>query len=388
MAKKIFEIDQYIKECSAIIVKSQVINEKTWISLDQTIFYPESGGQPADYGFIDQVTVTDVQYLNGEIYHEITEPIDKLRVKLKLDYDRRFDHMQQHSGQHLLSAVWLELFGVDTISFHLGKDICTIDLNKEKLTADEITAVENKVAEYIFENRTVESYLLPYDEVPEDKVVKVKDKPDFIRFVEIDGLDTSTCCGTHVSMLGEIGIIKIICWEKYKSNVRLSFVCGHRTLRYFQQLHDSTEIVSKKLNVPTLKIGERFPEFYENHQSLKKKYQKLYEKEVHLEARQLIETAKNGIVHTRWENRSLQEMKDIAKIIIEFGDKIVLFNSRQDCTWIIASSSSSILNVSNFIKRTKELSGGKGGGNTIFGQWSGDMTQEALEQLQNEFQLN
>lgn len=270
MTKKLFENDPYMKECSATVQSKKIINGATWISLDQTIFYPEGGGQPTDYGFIDDVPVVDVQLIENELLHKIEGVVERNRVKLYIDYERRFDHMQQHTGQHLLSAVWLELFGINTLSFHLGKDVCTIDLHTNELDDEQISQVELKVMQYIFENRPVENYVLPYEEVEVDKLVKLKEKPAFVRLIEIDGIDTSACCGTHVTMLGELGLLKIVGWEKYKQNVRLSFICGSRAYTYYQEVFTAVNEVSKKLNISPALVTERFPSFFLGHQALKK----------------------------------------------------------------------------------------------------------------------
>lgn len=384
MTKKNYEIDSYMKECMATVKNIKLINDDYWVSLDQTIFYPEGGGQPSDIGTIDGIPVLDVKFIDTDVYHRLNSSIEKSRVKLKIDYSRRFDHMQQHSGQHLLSAVWLEMFQIRTVSFHLGKEICTIDLEASEITAAQIEAVENQLSQYIFENRVVESYILPYEEVDESKLVKLKEKPAFVRFIEIDGIDSSTCCGTHVSMLGEIGIIKIIGSEKYKQNIRLTFVCGKRAASYFQIVFNAANEVSKKLNITPVLVADRFPAFYQGYQQLKKAYQNLYEKEIHHEAKELAKNELNGIIEVIWEDRPLQEMKDLAKIIIQAGDKIVFLNNQKENTWIFASSSSHLFNVATCIQSIIATFGGKGGGSTVFGQWTGKIDQTSWEQLKKQ----
>lgn len=376
MTKKVYEIDPYMKEHVAQLNKTVEINEELWVVLDQTIFYPEGGGQPHDIGTIDGVQVLDVQSFQDGIYHKVETKLLKNRVKLSIDFSRRFDHMQQHTGQHLLSAVWQELFGFKTNSFHLGKDVCTIDLDTSELTMKQITAVENKVAEYIFENRTVESYILPIDEVDDQLLTKIKDKPSFIRFIEIDGIDQSTCCGTHVSMLGEIGLLKIVGWEKYKKNVRLTFLCGARAFSYFQNISTEINEVSKKLNASPTLIGERFLTFYQSYHQLKKDYQYLYEKAIHHEAKELLEQEETNVIEMIWDDRPLQELKDLAKIMIQSENKVVILSSVKQNNWIFASTSSQIFNVNHCIQTLKDNYGGKGGGNSVFGQWTGELEYE------------
>ncbi|MCT8139057.1 alanyl-tRNA editing protein [Anaerobacillus sp. CMMVII] len=387
MTKKIFENDPYMKEYTAIFKNSKMINDEKWFSFDQTIFYPEGGGQPSDYGVIDDKPVLDVQLIGDEIYHKIDGTIEKKRIKMKVDFDRRFDHMQQHTGQHLLSAVWLELFEIKTVSFHLGKDVCTIDLNTSDLKSNQILEVERKITQYIFENRPIETYVLPYDEVEQEKLSKLKETPAFVRFVEIEGIDRSTCCGTHVTMLGELGLIKILGWEKYKQNVRLSFVCGLRAYTYFQEIFSAVTEVSKKLNVSPSLVAERFSNFHQGHQLLKKNYQTLYEKEIYHEAESLMNLGEE-VVEYSWEDRPLQEMKDLAKIVIEGGNRVVIFQNIKQKTWIFASSSSQLFNVATCIQLLKENVGGKGGGNPVFGQWIGDVNKPEWLKIKNSLLQN
>ncbi|MCD8502541.1 MAG: alanyl-tRNA editing protein [Bacillaceae bacterium] len=248
MTKKIYELDSYMTE-SLANVREMIEDDEgnVWVSFDQTIFYPEAGGQPYDQGKVDGAQVLNVQIKDKDIFHQVTEKMVKQRVKLKVDFNRRFDHMQQHTGQHLLSAVWKELYQVETTSFHLGPTVCTIDLDLYEITEAEIEKVELYVSQYIYENRSVETYVKTIDEVNIENYPNIKESELYIRFVEIEGVDVSTCCGTHVNALGEIGCVKVIGWEKYKGKTRLHFVCGQRALRYFQQVHAIATELKKKI---------------------------------------------------------------------------------------------------------------------------------------------
>lgn len=379
-----YEIDPYLKECSAIVKSLNEIEGEKWLLLDQTIFYPEGGGQPADFGSINGEEVLDVQMFDNEILHKVNIDIEPgTRVKLAIDYERRFEHMQQHTGQHLLSAVWMELYHIPTVSFHLGKDSCTIDLKTSELTEEQMKAVETKVMDYVFENRSVEHYVLPFDEVEPEMLAKLKENPKFVRFIEIDGIDTSACCGTHVRMLGELGLLKLISWERYKQNVRLTFNFGKRAYVYFQEVFQGVTNVSKKLNIAPLQVTERFSLFYNGYQQLKKSYQKLYEKEVYHQAAELI-TNNGNVIEIMWEDRPLQELKDLAKIIIEKEEKVVIFHSQAQKSWIFAASSSQLFNVSSCIQLLKETYGGKGGGNSVFGQWIGDISESDWQNIKKQ----
>ena len=190
--------------------------------MEETLFYPTGGGQPHDLGTINGVPVIDVFEEDGKVVHVLPQPLQGDRAFCVLDWERRLDHMQQHSGQHLLSAVFEDKYGFRTESFHLGEEYCTIDISAPALSVREQNAVEERANQVIFANLP----LLTYTIRPEEKVpfpsAKFRTSKD-LRIVEIKGFDYSPCSGTHVSSTGQIGLLKVIKWEKYKGMTTCTF---------------------------------------------------------------------------------------------------------------------------------------------------------------------
>ena len=220
--------DSYLADFSAHVIGRS--EDGLRICLDRTAFYPASGGQPHDLGHIAGVRVLDVIDENERIAHLTAEPVEGTAVECRVDWDRRFDHMQQHTGQHLLSAVLLDLYGYDTVGFHLGAESSTIDISSTGLDPEQVTAVEKSVNQRVFENRPV-AVTLEAEEEAQGLRRRPSDRHGVLRIVSIEGLDRSPCGGTHVRSTAEIGPVAIRKLDKIRGNVRIEFLCGRRAVR-------------------------------------------------------------------------------------------------------------------------------------------------------------
>jgi alanyl-tRNA synthetase len=224
-----------------IAIENSATGTHSRICLNRTAFYPSSGGQPHDTGTLNGVPVIDViEDDNGEIWHLLAEPLasDTRDVHGQIDWVRRFDHMQQHTGQHLLSAAFDDAFGARTVGFHLGTDASTIDLetdSSEELEWEQIFAVETAVNRIIWENRPITTLFLSEDEIDRITLRKPPAVTGDIRVIEVAGYDASACGGTHVAATGEIGLIKVTGLERYKQGLRVTFLAGERALHHYQE---------------------------------------------------------------------------------------------------------------------------------------------------------
>jgi alanyl-tRNA synthetase len=209
--------------------------DPTRVVLDRSAFYPTSGGQPHDLGTISGIPVTAVEDLDdGTMVHVLATPLPALGpVDGEVNWERRFDHMQQHTGQHLLSAVFGDLFGFETLSFHMGADLSTIELGCPILTADEMEAAERRANELIAANLPVRIDF--EDAATVQGLRKASQRSGTLRIVTIEGLDRSACGGTHVRATGEIGSLLLRKTEKIRGNTRLEFACGLRAVRRARQ---------------------------------------------------------------------------------------------------------------------------------------------------------
>ena len=227
MTERIYYNDSYLREFQARVVETADGGRRVY--LDRTAFYPTSGGQPFDLGSLERARVIDVIDEGERIAHVVDRPLEPGDVRGEIDWARRYDHMQQHSGQHLLSAVFIELYRMETVSFHLGQETCTIDLETPAVTAEQVRAVEMRANELVCENRPI---VVSFHEAQEDLGLrKASDREGVLRVVSIDALDRSACGGTHLHATGEIGPVLIRKLEKIRNTVRVEFLCGMRAVR-------------------------------------------------------------------------------------------------------------------------------------------------------------
>jgi alanyl-tRNA synthetase len=224
---RLYYQDSYTSAFDAQVVDYSSDGKRVY--LDKTYFYPTSGGQPHDKGFLAGQSVLDVLDEGDRIAHLLSAPISVQTVSAQVDWPRRYDHMQQHTGQHLLSAVFMEAYGMPTLSFHMGSEVSTIELGTKELTEAQIDAVESRADEIVREARCVRISFENSDKAQDLR--KESSRTGTLRIVEIEGMDRSACGGTHVRSTGELGPIQIRRMEKVRGNIRAEFVCGMRALR-------------------------------------------------------------------------------------------------------------------------------------------------------------
>lgn len=236
--RRLYYEDSFLKEFPARVVHCDVlppdvkggIPGTAWgLLLDQTAFYPTSGGQPHDLGKIGDANVLDVRDEGEEILHIVDRHPSDPDVDCCIDWPRRFDHMQQHTGQHLLSAMFQERFGRPTVSFHLGSEVCTIDLRGPEPTEEILQGAERAANQVIFENRAVTIRFGTAEELARRGVRKEVEREGILRAIEIEGVELQPCGGTHVKSTGQIGIVLARRCTKIRQDWRVEFVCGVRT---------------------------------------------------------------------------------------------------------------------------------------------------------------
>ncbi len=233
MTRRLYYDDAYTTSFQTDVLERADYNGHQALVFQETFFYPTSGGQPHDLGTIDGLEVVNVinRPEDDAILHLLQNPISAGRITAEIDWNRRFAHMQQHSGQHILSQSFLRILETKTISFHLGAKTSTVDIELSHLADDEADAVEELANQVIWENRTVEQRLVTREEALSYLMRKappvVSEK---VRLLVISDFDVSACGGTHVSNTGEIGLLKVIGWERRRDSIRVEFVCGKRAL--------------------------------------------------------------------------------------------------------------------------------------------------------------
>jgi len=395
MENKIFYQDAYIKSFTAQVVDQGKDKEgKYYIVLNQTAFYPTGGGQPHDIGTIENIKVLNVEEVDGEVRHYLESEVHDVSTPIYgvIDWDRRYDHMQQHAGQHILSASFEQLFGYKTIGFHLGNETLTIDLETANLLESEVLKVEELANQIILENRPIETKWVTEDElVNYDLRKETKVKVD-IRLVIIPSFDYNGCGGTHPKATGEVQAIKIIDWERQKKKVRVQFVCGTRVLKQFHQKNKVLMELTTLLNAPEKDMQEAVTRLLENSKSMEKELAQSLETLLHYEAKSLLEKGKseNRIVSGEFQNRSIQELQKLARIIIaEDEETIVLFVSQNENRLQLVGARGTAENASmkKVIGNALSLINGKGGGSDSFAQGGGEAIISGENMLQNLLEL-
>ncbi|MBR6533224.1 MAG: alanyl-tRNA editing protein [Clostridia bacterium] len=263
MTEKLYDVNSHLKEFSATVL---FCKDKKAV-LDKTAFFPEGGGQTSDKGYIDGVKVLDVKEENGEIYHYLEADIETGKtVDCKLDWEERFDKMQNHSGEHIISGIVHSLFGYDNVGFHLSDREMTMDFNG-MLTREDLKRVEQLANEIVWRGAKFNCY---YPENLENLEYRSKlDLSENVRIVEIEDCDMCACCAPHVENAGEIGIIKILDFCKNKNGIRIWAVCGKRALLDYNNRYQNDLKISSLLCVPQTEIAKSVEKTLENIESLK-----------------------------------------------------------------------------------------------------------------------
>lgn len=249
MTEKLYDIDSHLKEFTATVIDSYEKADGYMTILDRTAFFPEGGGQPSDTGYINDARVYDVKIDNGVIYHYTSKQLQKgEKVLARLDFDRRFDFMQQHSAEHIVSGVAHKLYGCENVGFHLSDEIVTLDFDKP-LTKEEISEIEKLSNEAVFTNAKINAYYPPKAELETISYRSKKEIKEAVRIVEIEGVDACACCAPHVNFTGEIGLIKLLGTEKLRGGVRIELKAGSRAFLDYSEKYSGVLKISNALCV-------------------------------------------------------------------------------------------------------------------------------------------
>ena len=247
--EKLYYQDPFLKEFTATVLACEETKGGFKVVLDRTAFYPEGGGQPADHGQMDGVAVTDVHEKGGVIFHTCEKEVEIGKtVVCSIDWARRFDHMQQHSGEHICSGMICENFHCDNVGFHMGADMVTIDFNAE-IGWDELMEIEAKANRYIYENHPIDIQFYRGAELAAVEYRSKKELEGDVRIVAFPGADCCACCGTHVMTSGQVGLVKFFSCQKFREGVRIEMLCGERAFRALSASWEQNRMVSQMLSV-------------------------------------------------------------------------------------------------------------------------------------------
>ena len=378
MTSKLFYNNVYLKEFYSDIIEIQKVEDQYHIVLQQTGFYPEGGGQPSDTGTIGDLNVSYVYEKDQVVYHVTNEkPTILEHIKCLIDWEKRFDHMQQHLGQHILSACFDKLFHAETVGFHLGTDLVTIDVTTEPLSIEQLQRVEYFANQIVFNNLSVNQlYPSPTEltALPLRKPPKVNEN---IRIIEIDQFDYSPCGGTHPKQTGEVGIIKIRRIEKVRDTTRVEFLCGNRALKDYQWKNNSINKIANLLFIKDTDSTMMVERLHEELSVIKKENRKMKDDLLNYEVASLYDAASKEqdvkIVIQVFHEREFTEVRKLCARIVSNPKVIALFGVMNEKAQLIFSCSNDInINMNELFKEVCPMINGKGGGNAKMAQGGGD----------------
>jgi alanyl-tRNA synthetase len=369
MTERLYYNDCYLHEFQARV--SEVSDDGRRVYLDRTAFYPSSGGQPFDLGVLGGATVCEVIDEEDRVVHVLDAPLALGEVTGQVDWTRRFDHMQQHTGQHLLSAVFEELFGISTVSFHMGAAVSTIDVSAAALNVTQVERVEERCAEIVAEARPV---LITFEDAAADLGLrKASERTGTLRIVSIDGLDRSACGGTHVRSTAEIGPIGIRKLEKIRATTRVEFVCGLRAVRAARTDFRLLSEVSRTLSTPFEDVPELIAAQIEKAKTLEKTCIRLSTELAKREGGELhaaTAPGEDGIRRVVQKGAIDDAVRARAQAFIAGGKAVFLAVSEDPASVLLAASADSGVHAGNRVKEAVSVAGGRGGGNQAVAQGS------------------
>lgn len=378
MTKRLYYDDPELIEWDTRITGA-VEKEDGWYALlAESAFYPHGGGQLSDTGTINGVRVLDVIADGDLVLHKLEAALPEGPASCRIDAERRFDHRQQHSGQHLLSAVCLKLFGAKTLSFHMGADASTIDIERPSLSADELALLEREVNGAVFRDHRIQAYWVSGDEAARLPLVKPPQVAGDVRIVEIEGIEYNACGGTHVSSTGAIGTIKLLRTEKMKGNVRITFLCGTRTLAEFNRCLEILGKLSAKFNTGKDEILDRLAKGEQEQKLLQEELAAAKEQLDAYLIQELLERRETGVIAHIFDRRSMKDMQNTALRLTAETDLPVLLADRSEGKVVLACGGGGTLSCGGFMKEHLGAFGGKGGGSAAMAQAGFGSAEQAL----------
>jgi len=373
MTNRLYYTDSYRTEFSSAV--SERTSDGTRVYLDETAFYPTSGGQPHDLGTLGGTRVIDVVDEGERIAHVLAAPLgdhDDMRISGRVDWVRRFDHMQQHTGQHVVSAVFEDLFGAKTVSVHFGPDYSTLDLDAETITRDQMVAAEARANELVAQAHPVNVTF--EDAESAIGLRKPSDRPGLLRIVSIAEVDRSACGGTHVRSTAEIGAILLRSAERVRKTSRVEFICGQRAVRRarrdFEALTQIATSLSSAIDDAASVVATQ-TERLKDAESARKKL----EKEVAgTRARDRYEATQPNVSGVRVivvrDAASIDELRTFAQAALSLPKAAVVGALVSPPSLFVAASEDSGLDAGKLIKEQLSAVGGRGGGSPRIAQGS------------------
>ena len=378
--RRLYYEDAYEKEFAARVVSCEPAPRPAspeqiapvWeVVLDRTAFYPASGGQPNDLGKLGDANVCDVRDAQDEIVHVVDRPLKPGEIRGCIDWPRRFDHMQQHTGQHLLSAMFQERFGLPTVSFHLGAEVCTIDLRGVEPSDEILEGAERAANRIIFEDRPVNVRYGTADQLSKLGVRKEVDRPGILRAIEIESADLQPCGGTHVRSTGQIGLLLVRRCTKIRQDWRVEFFCGRRAERIARHDFRVLRQAAEKLSCASEDIVSAAARALAERDAHFKNFRAMLQRLAEAEARLALQTSSpetqgHRVVSRVFADLPAEYLSFFATELAKSERTIALLAGAEGGHLLFAQHPSTGKDMNALLKEVLQQSGGKGGGTRDF----------------------
>jgi alanyl-tRNA synthetase len=390
--ERLYYTDSALLEFTATVLSIQPSETGDRIVLDRTAFYPTGGGQPHDTGSIDNADVVEVvEEENGTVCH-LTRSVSGISagatVHGRIDAERRLDHLQQHSGQHILSQAFVAACGAQTRSFHLGSATSTIDIELDSPTDDHMRLAEDIANRIIFEDRTMRVHIVDEAEASRLPLRKESVVRGRIRVIEIEDFDWSPCGGTHAHRTGQVGLVAIKSFERVRRLTRVEFVCGRRALVDYRRANTTAIGVARLFSAERDTAVELVARLMAENRSLKKRVKELLQLTVEGEAARLLDEAEPTrefkIVKAVFEGRDAEELRLLASKIVEAEPSVALLGSNDNGTarLVFARSAGLATDMSKLMGEACKIVGGRGGGKPNLAQGGGPQGEKVDDAIQ------
>lgn len=376
--KRLYYEDVYQREFQAQVLECREEKKGYRIILDQSAFYPEGGGQPSDTGYLDNVRVLEVHEKNGELLHYTEVPLEVgTMVTGRINWERRFDLMQQHSGEHMVSGLIHEAFGYDNVGFHMGSDVITIDFNG-MISMEQMQEIEHKVNQKIWENEQVEITWPDAETLMHLPYRSKKELSGNVRIVRFPGADLCACCGTHVTHTGEIGVVKLLSVTKFREGVRMEMICGKRVLEYLNMVNEQNHEVSVKLSAKPDQTAKAVQRLLEENFQLKGRVIRMEEESFAAEA---LKWKDSGNVLLFKEGLDADGVRKLTDAVMQSAKgRCAVFSKNPDGSYKYAIGEEE----GDLRMLTKEMNStlnGRGGGKPFFVQGSLQASKEQIREF-------
>lgn len=377
MAILLYYDDSHMKDFEATVLSCEPSEKGFRVILDQTAFFPEGGGQKADLGFIGSVPVVDVQNENGEVVHYAQSELETGRnYPCRIDWDLRFERMQNHSGEHIISGIVHNRYGYDNVGFHMSEDVITIDFNGI-LEWDQLLDIEREANEIAWKNIPIQAWFPSEEELASLDFRSKKELEEAVRLVRIGDVDLCACCAPHVSLTGEIGQIKILSVMKHRGGVRIEMIAGKTAFRKFQNDYEQVKAVSQMLSAKHDEITASVSRVSEETESLK---QTIYELRMSVLQSRIdsYKAIQSGNICEFNTVLADSMCRDLINVLVNQTDGIVGVFTGDDSSGYRYILGSKGINLRDVIKEINEALSGKGGGSPTMVQGTMTCTKDQI----------